>query len=218
MMKKVAIYMRCSTNKQDLEMQKRHILDWLDNHQKQSDLKIRWFTDAGCSGKNMNRPGMIELLKCVGSRQVDHVICYRLDRLSRNAITAIKLVMDMASQNIGFVATDQPILNLGNDNPFRHTMVAAFAEIAQIERETTVARVRAGLEAAKRRGKKLGRPEVISRDDIRRAAQAYLDKKGSLRAIAKQFNVSHNTVRKAVVSLQSENSIAQKKAANAKLI
>ena len=42
----------------------------------------------------------------------------------------------------------QPVLNLGHENPFRRTMLAAFAEIAELERETIVAQVVAELEAA----------------------------------------------------------------------
>jgi DNA invertase Pin-like site-specific DNA recombinase len=43
-------------------------------------------------------------------------------------------------------------------------MLAAFAEIAEIERETIVQRVRSGLDAAKKRGTKLGAPAKVSRD------------------------------------------------------
>ena len=48
-------------------------------------------------------------------------------------------------------------------------MLAAFAEIAEIERDTIVARVRSGLEAAKRRGVVLGAPIKVTDDESSRA-------------------------------------------------
>ena len=64
---------------------------------------------------------------------------------------------------MAFISVTQPVLNLGHENPFRRTMLAAFAEIAELERETIVARVRAGLDAAKKRGTKLGAPRKSDR-------------------------------------------------------
>ena len=84
---------------------------------------------------------------------------YKLDRFSRNATDAIRTLLDLDECNVAFVSVTQPVLNLGHDNPFRRTMLAAFAEIAEIERQTIVQRVKAGLEAAKQRGIKLAHPK-----------------------------------------------------------
>ena len=79
--------------------------------------------------------------------------------MSRNATEAIQTLLSLDQLGIRFISVTQPVLNLGPENPFRRTMLAAFSEIAEIERETIVGRVRAGLDAAKRRGVKLGRPK-----------------------------------------------------------
>jgi DNA invertase Pin-like site-specific DNA recombinase len=68
---------------------------------------------------------------------------------------------------VGFISITQPVLNLGLDNPFRRTMLAAFSEIAEIERETIVSRVRSGLAAAKKRGVTLGRPRQYTEEQQR---------------------------------------------------
>ena len=72
---------------------------------------------------------------------------------------AIRTLLELDDYGVGFISVTQPVLSLGHDNPFRRTMLAAFAEIAEIERETIVARVRSGLQAARKRGVKLGRPQ-----------------------------------------------------------
>jgi DNA invertase Pin-like site-specific DNA recombinase len=88
------------------------------------------------------------------------------------------------------------VLNLGHENPFRRTMLAAFAEIAEIERQTIVTRVKAGLEAARQRGVKLGAPCKIS-PELRERVQTLRKEGQSFRAIAQQLEISYGLVYKA---------------------
>src|SRR5690606_31809948 len=91
----------------------------------------------------------------------------------------IKTLLELDEYGVGFISVTQPVLNLGHSNPFRRTMLAAFAEIAEIERETIVQRVRSGLDAAKKRGIKLGAPIKASPEkqklarDLRAAGRSY---------------------------------------------
>jgi DNA invertase Pin-like site-specific DNA recombinase len=162
-MKSVAIYYRVSTDRQDLESQRHAVEGWLNalpDAKKPKSVVV--FQDEGISGKTTNRPGFQALLDAAYTKKVDTIIVYRLDRFSRNATTAIKLLLNLDESGVAFISVTQPVLNLGHENPFRRTMLAAFAEIAEIERETIVARVRAGLDAAKKRGVRLGAPQKIS--------------------------------------------------------
>ena len=123
---------------------------------------------------------------------------YKLDRFSRNATDAIRTLLDLDECNVAFVSVTQPVLNLGHDNPFRRTMLAAFAEIAEIERQTIVQRVKAGLEAAKQRGIKLGAPKKI--DEAKTEAIIAKRKAGmSYRAIAKELRYQALVVCKRLV-------------------
>jgi DNA invertase Pin-like site-specific DNA recombinase len=80
-------------------------------------------------------------------------------------------------------------------------MLAAFAEIAEIERDTIVARVRAGLDAARKRGVKLGAPAKISAEKQREALS--LRAQGlSYKAIAKQLDLSVGSVHSLVKSTE----------------
>ncbi len=197
-MQNVGIYYRVSTDRQDLASQKLAVERWLDQLPEQKKPKsIEVFKDEGISGKTSRRPGYQALLKAAYERRIDTIVVYRLDRMSRNATDAIQTLLSLDQAGIAFISVTQAVLNLGHDNPFRRTMLAAFSEIAEIERETIVGRVRAGLEAAKRRGTKLGRPRAGSVADQQRV-RAMRTEGHSFRAIAAATGLSHGTVQRLI--------------------
>ncbi len=195
-MKHAAIYYRVSTDKQDLDSQQQAIDKWIaDLPESKKPKKTSIFKDEGISGKTMRRPGFQVMLKAIFEKKFDALIVYRLDRLSRNATHAIKILLDIDEVGVSFFSVTQPVLNLGPDNPFRRTMLAAFAEIAEIERDTIVARVKAGLDAAKKRGVTLGQPKKIDRNKQIQARN--LKKQGqSMQKIAKEMKLSVGTIHK----------------------
>lgn len=195
-MERVAIYYRVSTDRQDLDSQKHAIEQWIAQLPEAKRPKHTVvFEDEGISGKTTKRPGYQAMLAAAFAQQFDTIICYRLDRFSRNATTAIRTLLDLDEAGVAFISVTQPVLNLGHENPFRRTMLAAFAEIAEIERETIVARVRAGLDAARKRGVKLGAPPKISAEKQREARD--LQVQGlSYKAIAKRLELSVGSIHK----------------------
>jgi DNA invertase Pin-like site-specific DNA recombinase len=195
-MNKVAIYYRVSTERQDLDSQRNAVEKWIsDLPLEKQPKKITVFQDEGISGKTTNRPGFQAMLDAAYASKVDTIIVYRLDRFSRNATTAIKLLLNLDESGVAFISVTQPVLNLGHENPFRRTMLAAFAEIAEIERDTIVARVRAGLDAARKRGVRLGAPFKVN-DERRDEAYAFKAQGLSYRDIAKRMELSIGTVHK----------------------
>lgn len=196
---RVAIYYRVSTDKQDLDSQRQAVEKWLrDLPTEKGASTIRVYKDEGISGTTSKRPGFQEMLQHCHEAKIDTLVCYRLDRFSRNATTAIKLILNLDEVGVAFISVTQPVLNLGHENPFRRTMLAAFAEIAEIERDTIVTRVRAGLEAAKMRGVKLGAPTKIE-DEQRAQALTLRNAGNSLRSIAKVMGLSLGSVHKMLV-------------------
>lgn len=195
-MEKVAIYYRVSTDRQDLDSQKNTVEKWIDDLPADRRPKtISVFQDEGISGKTLKRPGFQALLDAAYQKKIDTIIVYRLDRFSRHATTAIRLLLNLDEQGVAFISVTQPVLNLGHENPFRRTMLAAFAEIAEIERETIVARVRAGLDAARKKGVRLGAPNKISPEKQLEAQQ--LKASGlSYQAISKRLDLSVGTIHK----------------------
>jgi DNA invertase Pin-like site-specific DNA recombinase len=193
---RIAIYYRVSTDKQDLDSQKVAIDRWLSDLPKKPK-SVHVIQDEGMSGKHENRPGYRELLGLAVQRKIDTIVVYRLDRLSRNATVAIKTLLELDEYGVGFISVTQPVLNLGHANPFRRTMLAAFAEIAEIERETIVARVRSGLEAAKKRGVTLGAPVKVT-DEIVDKARELRSEGRSYKDIASELGMSVGSVHKAL--------------------
>ncbi len=207
-MEKIGIYYRVSTEKQDLESQKIAVEQWLRDlpANRRPSIEPLVFTDEGISGKTLNRPGFQALLETAYARKIDTIVVYKLDRFSRDATTAINLLLNLDQVGVAFISVTQPVLNLGHENPFRRTMLAAFAEIAEIERETIVARVRAGLDAARKRGVKLGAPAKISDDKQKRALE--LKAQGqSYKAIANTLNLSVGTVHKMIKLAEQDSTL-----------
>ncbi|SMF25214.1 recombinase family protein [Pseudobacteriovorax antillogorgiicola] len=193
-MKSIGIYYRVSTDKQDLASQQNAVETWLKSLPTERQPKsIKVFKDQGISGKTNNRPGYQKLLKTAFEQKIDTIIVYRLDRMSRNATDAIQTLLTLDQAGVAFISVTQPVLNLGHENPFRRTMLAAFSEIAEIERETIVARVKSGLDAAKKRGVRLGRPSKLTKDAQLRARK--LRSTGlSYKEIAEETGLSNGTV------------------------
>lgn len=195
-MKSIAIYYRVSTDHQDYHSQKQEVENWLDDlpTQKKPE-KIFIYKDKGVSGKIVERDQYQKMLSDAFNRKFDTIVVYRLDRLSRNATDAIQILLELDKFGVGFISVTQPILNLGKDNPFRRTILAAFAELAEIEREAIVARVKAGLNAAKKRGTVLGQPKKYGDKEVIKAKQLKENGK-SYREIAKELHLSVGTISK----------------------
>ena len=193
-MKTIGIYYRVSTGRQDFESQKHDVERWLsDLDESKKPKKTYIFKDEGISGKTTNRPEFKRMLEIAYAGKIDTIVVYRLDRFSRHATTAIRLILNLDDVGVAFVSVTQPVLNLGHENPFRRTMLAAFAEIAEIERETIVARVVAGLEAAKKRGVTLGAPKKLNAEKARKAKELREDGY-AIREIASEMGLSVGSI------------------------
>ncbi len=193
-MKRIAIYYRVSTDRQDLASQEETIEDWLARlPPEQKPERITIYKDTGISGKISNRPSYQQMLQAAYSRQIDTIVCYRLDRISRSAKEAIHTLLSLDEIGVSFISVTQPVLNIGPENPFRRTMLAAFAELAEIERTTIVERVRAGLDAAKERGVQLGAPKKTDAATLATIRALRAEGK-SLRQVAVATGLSYGTV------------------------
>lgn len=190
-MKRLAVYMRVSTEKQETRMQRHAINEWLEKNA--AGAKLLFFEDKK-SGAHLRRSAFQKMLKAIADKKVDQVVVYRLDRLSRDRMDLMNLLLSWLRDGIDFVAVDQPLYQLTKDNPMRMTMLAVLADLAAIERETLSRRVKAGMAAAKAKGKRMGRKRVITtetQERIRELAAQDL----SLRAIAAEVGVSFSSVR-----------------------
>ena len=188
----IAFYARVSTKEQDFDMQKEAFDKWLKNSELEPK-KITVYQDHGISGAKRDRPAFNKMLEACMDRVHDTIVVYKLDRFSRDANTAIRLILKLEAYDVAFISMTQAALNLGHDVPFRRTILAAFSEIAQIERETTVERIKDGMAAARANGKVFGRP-VIATPERAKTALKLREKGLSYNQISKEMSISVGTV------------------------
>lgn len=184
-----AIYYRVSTEDQTLDMQRVAVERWIEEQKYSDNLKI--YQDIGISGSNRNRPAFKRMLADAEKSRIKAIIVYKLDRLTRDTLTAIEVILRFDRLGVRFISITQPMFSHGT--PFRHAMIAIFAELAQMERELIVERVKAGLAAAVKRGVKLGAPLKVTPDVVAEIIRARKDGM-TIAAIAKTAGLSTGTV------------------------
>lgn len=160
---KVFAYMRISTNHQKTDRQKQTIMEYSI----QNGFRVDEFVSDIITGgtKADNRPNYYNMKKQL--RNGDILIISDVDRLGRNADDVIVEIKNLQSKGIRVAALDVPFLNdweKMNDDSLSKMIIDIFvtlkAHIAQQEKEKIHDRVMQGLDVAKKKGKKLGRPST----------------------------------------------------------
>lgn len=105
------------------------------------------------SGKDKNRPELIRMLEYV--REGDVVVVESLSRLGRSTRDLLSIVDELRAKKVGLVSFKEKIDTETHQGRF---ILQVFAALSELERESIKERQREGIEAAKKRGKHLGRP------------------------------------------------------------
>lgn len=185
----VAIYARVSTDRQKVAMQLEELRAFA---QRSGWIIFKEFTDEGFTGKHTQRPAYNAMMKEARHRKFDVLLVWKLDRLSRSMKDLINTLDELRHLGVDFVSYDDR--QLDTTTPAGKLMFHMIAAVAEFEREIIRERVIAGLESAKRKGKRLGRPPVAPLVLERGKA---LRKQGlSFAAIGKQLGVSGDVIRK----------------------
>jgi DNA invertase Pin-like site-specific DNA recombinase len=151
---RVALYARVSTTDQHTENQ----LTELRRYVAARGWAItREYVDDGISGAKERRPALDELLRDARRRRFDAIACWRLDRLGRNLKHLISLLDEFQALSVAFVSLSEGI---DATTPAGKLQMHILGAIAEFERARIAERVRAGLERARRHGKRLGRPRT----------------------------------------------------------
>lgn len=174
-------YARVSTDDQTLDLQ----LDAL-----RAVGCDRTFTDQ-LGGARPDRPGLAEALAY--ARAGDTLVVWRLDRLGRSLGHLIATVTALAERGVGFRSLTESI---DTTTPGGTLVFHLFGALAEFERELIRERTRAGLLAARARGRAGGRPKVAAFADPARLAMAralYAGKATSITDICRTFGISRST-------------------------
>jgi len=149
--KRAAIYARVSTVDQTCENQ----LEELRRYVSARGWKPFDYVDTGVSGAKERRPALNRLVADAKRRNLDVVVCWRLDRLGRNLKHLITLLKELQVLGVDFVSLAEGI---DATTPAGKLQMHILGAIAEFERARIAERVRAGLERARRSGTRLGRP------------------------------------------------------------
>jgi DNA invertase Pin-like site-specific DNA recombinase len=173
------------------------------------DRQINALTTAGCkriyqdqlSGKDAARPGLTKALDHL--LEGDTLVVTELSRLGRSLQDLITIVADLRRRNVGFRSLHE---QLDTTTPGGRLVFHVFAALAEFVRELIVEGTSEGLDAARARGQRLGRPPVMTPDKIRMASE--LVGKESVAAIARLLGVNRATLYAHIPALQDRRRTA----------
>lgn len=149
----VALYARVSTKEQakegySIDEQIERLKKYCEAH---GCYDYMIFVDAGYSGSNTNRPDLRKLIKEVKKGNLEKVIVYKLDRLSRSQKDTLELIEDVfLKNNVDFESMSE---RFDTSTSFGRAMVGILAVFAQLEREQIKERVAMGREARAKEGR-----------------------------------------------------------------
>lgn len=170
------------------------------------DRQITALTEVGCkriyrdqlSGKDATRPGLTQALDQL--LEGDTLVVTELSRLGRSLQDLITVVADLRRHNVGFRSLHE---QLDTTTPGGRLVFHVFAALAEFIRELIVEGTQEGLDAARVRGQRLGRPPVMTPEKIRMASE--LVGTESVAAIARLLGVNRATLYAHVPELQARH-------------
>ncbi len=165
------------------------------------DLQRDALTRAGCSsiyeetasGKSSTRPELEHCLRAL--RAGDTLVVWRLDRLGRSLSDLVKIVAELEHRGIGFESLQEKIETGSASGKLQFHV---FAALAEFERNLIRERTRAGLAAARARGRKGGRKPALDAKQIREIKALLRDPDIQVADVAKRYGVSRTTIYKHV--------------------
>lgn len=126
-----------------------------------------------------------------GLKKGDTLVVWQVDRAYRSTVDAITEVEKLHQRNINFLIVSLDVDTATADGMLVYTVIAA---MAQWERATLSERTKQGLAAARRRGKRLGRPPKLTPDQTKRALDLLAKPGATIDGIAQKFGVSGRTL------------------------
>lgn len=177
-------YARVSTEEQNLALQKQTL--------RAAGCRVI-VEDQGISGAEIARPGLSDALARI--KKGDVLVVWRLDRLGRSLAHLIEIIDGIGKAGAGFASLTESIDTTTAGGRLVFHMMGALAEF---ERGLIAERTRAGMKAAKRRGKHVGRPMKLTKQQINHARELISSGKESRGAVAELFGVDVKTLRRAL--------------------
>jgi DNA invertase Pin-like site-specific DNA recombinase len=192
MAKRVAIYVRVSTDKQTVENQVRELRQIAERRGWEV---VEQYSDAGISGSKGRdgRPGLDQMLKDASKRRFDVVMAWAIDRLGRSLVDLLSTIQTLEACGVDLYLDQQAI---DTTTPMGRLIFQVTGAFAEFERSMIRQRVHAGLKRAVEAGKKLGRPRISP--VLEKRIQTQLRAGKGILKVAREVGVGHGTVERIV--------------------
>lgn len=182
-------YARVSTKDQNLEAQ----IDALNKY------GVDEIITEKMTGTTKERPALKELFGKI--RSGDQVVVYKLDRIGRSTKDLIEIVDTFEKKQVDFVSIQDQI---DTSSAMGRFFFRTIASIAELERDIILERTKAGLEAARARGRKGGRPPK-DKKAVERALRLYDSKEYTIREIRDMTGVAPTTLHRYLNRRKEQN-------------
>ncbi len=189
-MKRVAIYLRVSTDKQTTNNQRRELEAVAERSGWQV---VKVYQDAGISGAKGRdqRPGLDAMMKAVNAKEFDMVASWSVDRLGRSLTDLLSILQGLHDKGVGLFLHQQGLDTSTTAGKAMFQMLGVFAEF---ERGIIRERVNAGLARARVNGVKLGRRRV--KPSVEAQIAALRDKGYGILKIGKKLGIGTSVVQR----------------------
>src|SRR5437764_4865825 len=152
----------------------------------------RHLYEDATSGKRDDRPGLAACLKAL--REGDTLAVWKLDRLGRDLRHLVNTVHDLTARGVGFKVLTGHGASIDTTSPGGKLVFGIFAALAEFERELIVERTRAGMAAARARGRHGGRPYKMTAAKLRLAMAAMGQPETVVAALCAELGITRQTL------------------------
>ena len=145
------------------------------------------------SGKRESRPVLYSCLKALRGKE-DTLVVWKLDRLGRNLYHLIEIVQNLEMQDIGFQVLTGKGSCIDTSTASGKMIFSIFGALSEYERELISERTKAGLEAARARGRKGGRKFIMTKVKLTIASSALKNRETSINELCKELSITRYTL------------------------
>lgn len=165
------------------------------------------YSDGRISGGHMERPALLSMIEAIEAGQIDIVVVYKVDRLTRSLADFAKLVDVFDRHGVSFVSITQAFNTTTSMGRLTLNVLLSFA---QFEREVTAERIRDKIAASKKRGQWMGGLPPLGYDNINKQLIVNKSEADTVRHIMARY-VQLSSVRKLKHELDRDGYVTKKR-------
>lgn len=194
---RVGIYARVSTSDKE-QNPETQLMPLREFAQAQGWLIVSEYIDHASATDLVHRTQWRQLLDDASRRKLDLLLVWKMDRAFRSVLDAANTLERLRGWGVGLRSYTEPWLD--TTSPFGEALYYITVAYAQLERGILSERVKAGMDRARRQGKRIGRPSVTSRRGFNRSFGAILERLRlgniSRRKAAKELGIGYATLKR----------------------